>query len=217
MLSVGVPSGLIFVLDSGMFAMGTMMMAKFGVDALAAHSIALQCASFVYAIPMGLSMAVALQVGHAVGAQDFMHAKRVGYIGLMLALIFAVFIGIIFIGFPNALVKIFLDSNVYHYSEIKQLTVTFLFIAALFQAFDVIQAVMNGALRGFKDTLFPMLFCVSCFWGAGIGGAYLLAFHFHFNAIGIWIGLTLGLFSASAVLFLRFVYKPTLSLLNTST
>jgi MATE family multidrug resistance protein len=207
MLSVGIPSGLICVLDSGMFAVGTFMMASFGVIVLAAQSIAMQMASVMYAIPFGLSMAVALSVGNAIGAKDFKKAKQIGYLGLGLGFIAAILISIFFVGFPDMIIHMFLKENVADFQEIQQLATNLFMIAAVFQTFDMMQAVMNGALRGYKDTFKPFLFCTLGFWGVGIGSAYFFGFHTHFGALGVWMGLTLGLMSASVALLLRFMNK----------
>lgn len=207
MLSVGVPSGLIFILDSGMFAVGTFMMASFGVVVLAAQSIAMQMASAVYAIPFGLSMAVALSVGNAIGAKNLIRAKRIGYIGLMMALIFAAVIGFIFIAFSDVIIRIFLRSSVPNFQQINDVATKLFIIAGIFQAFDMMQAVMLGALRGYKDTFVPFLCCMFCYWGIGVGSAYFLGFYTHYGAIGVWAGLTLGLMSTSVVLLGRFVMK----------
>ncbi len=207
MLKVGLPSGILFVLDSGMFTTATFLMAHFGVDALAAHSIAMQCASFVYAVPFGLSMTIALQVGHAAGAKDLVRAKRIGYTGLFIGLFLSFIIGLLFILVPQLFIRLFLDGQPVD-TKIIEYAVAFLFVAALFQCFDVLQAIMNGALRGFKDTFIPMLLCISCFWILGIGSSYYLGFYTPLGAMGIWYGLTIGLFSASVVLLIRFIRKP---------
>lgn len=207
MLSLGTPSGLLWVLDMGMFSLGTMMMGHFGVNTLAAHQIAMQCATIAFAVPFGLSMATALQVSHAAGANDYLQVKRYTYIGLFLGLFISGSIALLFIFIPHLLASLFLESTETAYAEIVQLATVFLGIAALFQCFDALQTIMNAALRGLKDTLVPMLLCIACYWLIGVGGAYYFSFYTPLAANGVWYGLTLGIVSAAFVLGMRFIQR----------
>lgn len=204
---VGAPSGIIFVLDVGMFLMAAIMMGYFSIDALAAHQIAMQCVTIAYAIPFALSTATALQVGHAKGSKNLLQAKRSAYLGLGMGLIASAIIAILFILAPETFVKLFLKVSETHYNAIKELAASFLAVAALFQCFDAVQAIANGTLRGLKDTLIPMLLSIGCYWVLGVGSAYYFAFHTHLGATGIWYGLTLGICSAGIMLMLRFLQR----------
>ena len=206
-LYIGLPSGILLILESGMFLSAAILMGYFGVDALAAHQIAMQCESIAYSIPFALSMATALQVGHAAGSKDIPQAQRSAFLGLAIGLILTAIIAVFFILAPDNLVKIFLKGNEHSYKEISQLAATFLMIAAIFQCFDGIQCIANGALRGLRDTLIPMLLSIICYWFLGVGSAYYLAFHTHLGSQGIWYGLTLGISSIGIILTLRLLIK----------
>ena len=79
-----------------------------------------------------------------------------------------------------------------------QAAVTFLGIAALFQIFDGGQVIGAGALRGLKDTRWPMVFAAFAYWVVGIGVALGLGFGAGLGGLGIWIGLALALAVAAA-------------------
>jgi len=51
--------------------------------------------------------------------------------------------------------------------------------------FDGMQVIAAGALRGYKDTLVPMLLAGFGYWGAGFGGGWLLAFPLGFGPAGL--------------------------------
>jgi MATE family multidrug resistance protein len=90
-------------------------------------------------------------------------------------------------------------------AEVTSISATLLLIAGMFQLADGIQVTAGGALRGLADVRVPMWLAYFFYWGVAIPVAYLLAFVLKAGAIGIWIGLALGLFTAATVLTLRFV------------
>ena len=61
--------------------------------ALATHSIALNYASMTYMVPLGVSAAAAVSVGHAVGAGDLERARRAGWLALGLGTSFMLLCG----------------------------------------------------------------------------------------------------------------------------
>jgi MATE family multidrug resistance protein len=207
LLYIGIPSGLLFILEAGMFLLAALIMGYFGVDALAAHQIAMQCASMAYAIPIGLSMATALQVGHAMGAKDIDQAQRWAFLGMGLGLILTACIACIFIFIPDKLIHLFITSNQTNYQVVSELAASFLIMAAIFQCFDGAQAIAIGALRGLKDTFVPMLLSIGCYWFLGVGSAYYFAFHLHQGPLGVWYGLSFGLCSIGIILLIRLWYK----------
>jgi multidrug resistance protein, MATE family len=206
MFSMGVPSGAILVFDVGMFLIAVIIVSHFGVNALAAYQVAMQCAMLVYASPFALSMAVALQVSHAAGANDLAQVKRFTGLTLGLGLMIAVAIALLFLLAPQFLAELFLTSHAQSYKEIIKLAGSFLAIAALFQCFDAIQAILIGTLKGLQDTFVPMLMIAVCYWLLGVGGSYYFAFQTHLAAAGVWYGLTLGIGSGAMTLIARYFF-----------
>lgn len=202
-LYIGIPSGTLFILESGMFLAATILMGYFGVTTLAAYQISMQCAIIAYAIPFALGMSTALLVGHAVGAKDIARAKQITTITMLMGLGIATLMAGFYIFTPNLLVKIFLQPGVKDYAQISHLAASFLFIAVFFQLFDAVQAIANGALRGLKDTFIPMLISVGCYWLIGVCGEYYFSFYTRLGPEGIWIGLTLGICSVGIILMYR--------------
>ncbi len=203
-LHIGLPSGALFLVEAGMFLVTTILMGYFGVAALAAHQIALQCTNIAYAIPIALSIATALRVGHAAGAKDYAHARSSALISFGMALLVSLIVVVIFVFASGFLVSLFLEKGVEDYQEVYRFAVIFLNIAAFFLCFDAMQSVANGALRGLRDTFVPMLFSIGCYWVLGIGSAYYLSMHTPLKASGVWFGLLFGLGSTAFILMLRF-------------
>lgn len=207
MIYIGIPSGLLLLLESAMFLMSAVFMGYFGVDALAAHQIAIQCGSIAYAIPFALAMATALQVGHAVGAKNYLQAKRYAMYGLIIGLIVMGILSLIFIFASEKLIHLFLPINTFHFKEISQMTASFLMLVAFFQLFDATQGIANGALRGLRDTFVPMLISSACYWLLGVSSAYIFSFYLNLGPKGVWYGLALAFSSAGVILLIRLFKK----------
>jgi MATE family multidrug resistance protein len=75
-----------------------------------------------------------------------------------------------------------------------------LYIAAVFQLFDGLQAVAIGALRGAGDTRSPMIWNLVGYWVCGLPVGYYLCFSAGLGASGLWMGLSLGLILVGSVL-----------------
>ena len=82
-----------------------------------------------------------------------------------------------------------------------------LLIVALFQIFDGIQIVAQGALRGIQDVKTPSIICFVSYVCFGIPIMIYLGLYTELKASGVWIGFLIGLTIASILLSLRFFNK----------
>ncbi len=82
-------------------------------------------------------------------------------------------------------------------------------VVAIYQLVDVPQACVNGALRGMKDTRWPLLVFIPSYWIFGAGLALILAFGLNLKAPGIWAGLSSGIALTLLVLSLRLRWQLT--------
>jgi MATE family multidrug resistance protein len=195
---LGTPVGLHMLAEYGVFTFVAMLTAKLGAQVASAHQVAIALSSFMYMGALGVGGATAVRVGLAVGARR--GARRPGLLGLGVGSAF-MSIGILLFGvFPAELVDLFTDDP-----QVIALGASLLRVAAVFQLFDGVQVVMGGALRGAGDVRFPFVINVIAYWGVGVPSALLLGFTFGYGAVGMWVGLTLGLMAAALLLSARFV------------
>lgn len=202
MLAIGIPAAGQWLFESGAFSAAAIMMGWLGTAPLAAHQVALACASSAFMFPLGLSIATSMRISKAVGAgqQDALRAIGFGSLGLAVvcmagfALLFAFGGTIIAGGFT-------------HDREVVALAAKLLVVAAIFQLLDGAQVVSSGALRGVRDVRIPTLITFIAYWVVALPGGWLLAFRLGAGPVGVWTGLAAGLGFAAVLLGWRFHHK----------
>jgi MATE family multidrug resistance protein len=202
---LGLPIGMTLIMEVGLFATSGYLMGWIGTAELAAHQIALQCASVTFMVPLGLGQAATVRVGLAAGAGDAAGVRRAGIAALVMGGIFMGLMAIAMWTWPAAIIGLFIDATNPANAGVLQIAVTFLGIAALFQIVDGGQVIGAGALRGLKDTRWPMVFAAFAYWVVGISMALGLGFGAGLGGLGIWMGLALALAVAALLMIGRFV------------
>ena len=107
LLRIGLPAAIQVLSEIGVFATVTALIAKFDAASVAAHQIALNCASLTYMVPLGISSAAAVRVGQAIGRGDPAAAGRAGWTAIALGALFMSFAGIVLVVAPGFIVDIF--------------------------------------------------------------------------------------------------------------
>lgn len=201
-LYLGLPIGLIMLAEASLFVMAALLMARFGDLAVAAFQVAINFSALAFMIPVGLSLATTVRVGHAVGAGENDAAYLRGSVGITLGLLNAASNALIMLLLGHWIAGLYTDD-----AAIAAQAAHFLYLAAAFQFFDGLQVTANGALRGFKDTRWPALITLIAYWMVGLPVAWWLAFDAGVGADGLWWGLTAGLGVAAIGLTLRYTRR----------
>ena len=209
---VGLPIGLILLLEVGLFSAAVQLMGLIGTAEIAAHQIAIQCASVAFMVALGLGQAATVRIGLFAGARDPMGIKRAGWVALGLGIAFMSSTAVLMWTAPYALTGLFLDLERPENARVVSLAVAFLGLAALFQVFDGVQAIALGALRGLKDTRVPAMLAAFGYWVVGFPAGIVLAFNAGLGGVGVWWGLTIGLVVVSALALARFIRRERLGL-----
>jgi multidrug resistance protein, MATE family len=188
LLVLGTPAATQLTLEVGAFAVATALAGRLAPTSLAAHQIAINYAALTFMVPLGISSAGAVRVGHAVGRRDAAGASKAGWTALLFAVLFMSGAALVFVSMPRLLLKAFTSD-----AGVLDVGVSLLFIAAVFQLFDGLQGVATGALRGLGDTRTPMLWNLGGHWVVGLPLGYTLCFVLGRGIAGLWWGLSLGL------------------------
>ena len=201
---IGVPIGLQYAMEVSAFSVGSIIVGTISAEALAAHQIAMQCATFAFMFPLGIAQGTAIRVGQSIGEGSLLKAKYAGYVGVSLGIIIAVITAVICLSFPTILIGLFINVDEPNHAILISSAVKFLGVMALFQILDAVQVIMNGALRGLKDTFVPMCLGLLSYWISGLTSGYLLAFVYGLGGVGLWWGLGIGIGISGMLLVFRF-------------
>ncbi len=212
--TVGTPIGLTILAEVGMFTAAAMLMGLLGTDEVAAHAIALQCASLAFMVPLGLGIAATVRVGVAYGRGDADGVRKAGWMSFAMGTGFMAVSALAFLLFGPMIVTIFLDPSTPANQNALALAASFLVIAGIFQLVDGAQVVAAHALRGLSDTQIPMVMAIFGYWCVGLPIAYLLGFTLELRGVGIWVGLACGLTFVAVLLVARFAMRERLGLLK---
>jgi MATE family multidrug resistance protein len=202
-LRLGLPIGGIRGIEVGAFLAAGILMGLLGPAALGAHQLVLNCAGISFMVPLGLAQTATVRVAYELGAGEPLAARRAAFVALSLGIGFMSVMAAVLWAFPQAVIAVYVDIADPANQEIVEIARRLITIAALFQVFDGMQVIAVGALRGYRDTMVPMLLATFGYWGAGFLGGWLLAFPLGYGAVGLWWGLALGLAVVAILLTLR--------------
>jgi len=218
LFNLGFPSALQMFFEVGIFTAAIWISGVLGKNPQAANQIALNLSSMTFMVGIGLSVAAMVRVGNQKGLSDFVSLRRIAYSILFLTFLIEIVFASFFLIFRDWLPTLYLNDNellnLSDNSEVILIASKLLLVAAFFQIFDGLQVVILGALRGLQDVKIPALITFISYWIIGFPISYYLGLYTSFESTGIWIGLFVGLFSASILLYLRFNYLTKKLIIN---
>ncbi|MDP9044491.1 MAG: MATE family efflux transporter, partial [Pseudomonadota bacterium] len=214
LLRIGLPMGGAGFIEVTAFAGIAVLVARFGDVQIAAHQIALNLSSLTFMLPMGLSAAVTIRVGQALGTGDRRLARFIAFCGLHTGMALGLLLAGAVVTLRHRVAGLYSDDE-----SVQALAANLLLLAAFWQVFDAAQVCAIGGLRGYKSTMLPMLLMLAAFWGIGLPLGAVLGYHGLFGrgpleVYGFWIGLlvALVLVATALVLALRRItavaYRP---------
>lgn len=202
LLALGLPAAFHITLEMGLFSVATALAGRLDAASLAAHQIALSVAATTFMVPLGISSAGAVRVGHAVGAGDRDGVVHGGWMAIVFGVGFMSLAAATLFLFPRQIIGLFTTD-----AEVFAVGVSLLYVAAFFQIFDGLQVVTAGVLRGLGDTRTPMLAGLFGYWLLGLPTGYFLCFRLGRGVSGLWVGMLVGLVTVGLVLLVVWVKR----------
>jgi len=170
-----------------------------GAAIAAAHQVAINFAATMFMIPLALSSAITVRVGHALGSGNGEAARRSGGLGILACAAFMSVSAAFLLVFRDAVFSMYTDDP-----SVTAIAISMLLMAALFQVADGVQIGAAGALRGYKDTRMPMIINIVAYWVLAFPLAYLATVTYRLEPAYTWAGFVMGLAAAAILLTWRY-------------
>jgi MATE family multidrug resistance protein len=201
-LALGLPVSFQLLFEVGLFTAAALLMGWLGTIPLAAHQVALSCASATFMFPLGISIALSVRIGQVRGAGEGHRLRAIGLGGIGTGAAIMSCFALVFVAFGRSIAACFIADPV-----VIDLATRLLVVAAIFQLFDGTQVTSSGALRGLADVRGPTLITFVGYWLLALPAAWTLGFPGGYGPVGVWTGLALGLAICAVLLLGRFVHK----------
>lgn len=191
---LGVPIAVTITAEAGLFNAVSILMGTRGAAVAAAHQVSINFAATMFMIPLALSSAITVRVGHALGSGNGEAARFSGALGVLSCAAFMSVSATFLLVFRDAVVSMYTDDP-----SVTAIAISMLLMAAIFQVADGVQIGAAGALRGYKDTRLPMIINIVAYWVLAFPLAYLATVTYRLAPAYTWGAFVVGL-GASAIL-----------------
>ena len=198
----GWPVSLSFSGEASAYALTGLMLGLFGPAALAANQVVHSIAAILYMVPLGMTVAVSIRVGQAVGAKQQARLRAIGVGATGAVVAWMVFVVVVLLLMRETIAGALTDDT-----EVLALALALFLATAFMQLADGLQSTAMGALRGMLDVRMPTLITIGVYWLIALPTAYVFGFVFDFGPSGVWLGYGVGIFIAALALQIRFWRK----------
>lgn len=196
-LKTSIPLSIQTLVEITAFSFSALMVGWLGKVSLASHQIAMSMSSFSFMLALGVGAAATIRVSHQYGAGDYSAMRKAGIASIHLSVALMSISALLYFILNKQIPLLFTNDP-----EVIKLASVLLIISAMFQIFDAMQLSGLACLRGVSDVKKPLYISVLSYYFVCLPLGYVLGFVFNLGAVGVWIGLLLGLLFA-AVLFIR--------------
>jgi len=202
LLGIGVPIALAIFFEVTQFSVVAFLLAPLGEKIVAGHQAIFNYSSLVFMLPLSISMAVTIRVGHCLGEGDPRQAQTSCYVGFSLAILSVLLSASLTLWGKDSIVRLYTADP-----AVMRIATSLMLFAAAYQLSDALQVVAAGALRGYKDTRAIFFITLVAYWCLGLPSGYLLGLTDWLvkpmGPQGFWLGFLIGLSAAALMLIIR--------------
>lgn len=164
------------------------LVGQFDKYQLAAANTCFKLLEVAFMPAIGLSVALTAVVGKAIGEGDIPLAKQNTRCAIRMALIYMGLVACFYLSFRHEMGSWFNSSD----TEVNGWVAKMLIFCAVFQVFDALGIIYNGALRGAGDTLVPAMIQSCLAVTLMIGCGFWITWMFpEWESNGPWLAITL--------------------------
>ncbi|MCM1118069.1 MAG: MATE family efflux transporter [bacterium] len=166
------------------FMMTSLMAAKQGTSAMAAHQVGMNVMSLSFSFGDGLQATAVALIGFSLGAQDARKAREYGAICRMLGGCISVVLSVLYFFGGRWLYSLFFVEE-----EIIAIGVWIMRVIIFIVLLQIAQVIYMGCLRGAGDTLYTAIASTVSVTVIRTAGSYLFGYVLNWGIVGIWMGV----------------------------
>ena len=199
------PLGVAGMVETLCFSLVSLLLSPFGPVVVASHTIAMNVSGLLVIVPLALSAVGSIEVGEAMGSNNWQKARQRALSTLVLAVGFYL-IAVVTLLCGRDLIAAFYSDD----AQVLALAPVLMLYCAVFLLPDTLQLIASGVLRGFKDTRTIFVITVIAYWVVGMPIGLSLGYGFFTEALvgaqGFWFGFICSLTCACVLLTWRLRY-----------
>ena len=193
LLKLGIPIGLSVLFEVTSFTFMAVLIARLGTASVAGHQVVANIAALLFMVPLAIGIAASVLVAQSLGAGHPRVARAAALRGFRLSIAIALVAATVVWLMREPLVALYTTD-----AAVSAIALTLIGWTAVFHVFDAGQGIAGFALRGYKNTLWPMVIYGVSLWGVGLIGGYWIAFNDTLlgaprGAVGFWEAATVAL------------------------
>jgi putative MATE family efflux protein len=182
------------------FLVFSSLISGLGVAAMGAHQVVLAVESIGFICADAFGIAGSALVAQQLGAEKKRDAQQIGWLNVLVSGAMLSILSVLFLFYPEALIRMISNDP-----EVIRVGVPCLQVSAIAQPLMAMTCALAGGLRGAGDTRNPIIAILIGPVAVRLFFCWLLAYHWGWGLIGIWVGSTLDW--VARVIFLSWVFR----------
>lgn len=200
-LKIGFPMGCTVFMETSVFGVVALFVAKFGTLSIAAHQAALNFSSLVYMIPLGFSLATTIVIGIEYGAKRYDELKIYGKLALELSFGLAMIYIILGYIFRYEITIIYAQDP-----ALRSIIAKLIIFACMWQLGDAVAEPCQGILRGMKEINATFYCALLAYWIICLPLGLFLDYYMDHGMYAYWQSLVTGVVISAMALSCRLYY-----------
>ncbi len=188
---ISLPVALQMGMETGIFTVAALMVARLGSNSLAAYQVLVMLGSIGFMVYYAIGAATSIKIAGCCGNGNIGQVRAASQAGHTITIIMATVAGMVFVGLGQRLLWVFTSD-----AEVRAIAMSAMWILAAYQLGDATQVAYSNSLRGIGKTSPVMRIAFVSYVAVGIPLLYVLAFAAGWGIQGIYAGFVVSLFTA---------------------
>ena len=210
MCKIGTPLALQMGMETASFSLASLLMGWLGATELAAFQVMCITGSLCFLVYYGIGAAASIRISHYKGRGEWKNVKVTADAAFHIIMVVALILSVGIALSQRQLAMLFTSDTV-----IQTMFASLLIPMLAYQVSDGVQVNYANALRGIAVTKPLIGYAFLAYICISLPSSYIFGFVFEMGAIGVAMGLPLGLTTAALLYYFRFRKEVAERILNT--